>query len=125
MKVKKPNGISSNKPITGTWLAHWEKCSNQKAYMCYGQGCINTPSVGALIQLDSATDTNWYVIPLCDDCNKKKGQELEIWDTATLITANAIETKVVTAVTPRNFAQWASEQFPAASVFGQSRLRNG
>ena len=93
MKVKKPNGTSANKSCTGTWLAHWEKHSDQSAYMCFGRGCINTPSVGALIQKDSLTDQDLYVIPLCDDCNKKLGQELEIWDTTKLVSADAIVTK--------------------------------
>ena len=124
MKIKRTSGTSSNKSSNGTWLAYWEKFSGQRAYLCFRQGCINTPSIGALIQKDSPTDKNLYVIPLCDDCNKKSGQELDIWDTRTLVSADAIATSGIGAVTPRNFAQWASERFPKGRVFGQSRLRN-
>ena len=124
MKVRRTNGTLLNKSNAGTWLAYWEKLSGQNGYMCFGRGCINTPSVGALVQKDSPTDQDLYVIPLCDDCNKKIGQELEIWDTTKLVSVDAIETKGVAAVTPRNFAQWASEQFPEGRVFWQSHLRN-
>jgi len=63
MKVRRTNGTSSNKSDAGTWLSYWEKLSGQSAYLCFGQGCINTPSVGALVQKDSPTDNNLYVIP--------------------------------------------------------------
>jgi len=109
MKIIKSNATSSNKSCIGNWLAHWERLSGQNAYMCFGQGCINTPSVGVLIQKDSLTDQNLYVIPLCNDCNKKREQDLDIWDAATLVSANAIETIRTFAVTPRHFAHWASE----------------
>ena len=102
MKVKKLNG-------SGSWLAHWEKLSGQNAYMCFATACINTPSVGAQVQKYNPADQKLYVIPLCNDCNKKREQDLDIWDAATLVSANAIETIRTFAVTPRNFAQWASE----------------
>ena len=123
MKIKKSNATSSNRSCIGSWLAHWEKLSGQNAYMCFGQGCINTPSVGVLIQKDSLTDQNLYVIPLCDECNKKMGQELDIWDTATLVFADAIETKGMATVTPRIFAQWASERLPDGRVFSRARVQ--
>ena len=124
MKVKKPNGASPNKSSSGTWLAYWEKLSGQSAYLCFGQGCINTPSVGALIQKDSLTDKNLYVIPLCQDCNKKREQDLDIWDTKTLIAVDATTASGIAAATPRNFAQWASERFPVGRAFSQARLWN-
>lgn len=124
MKVRKTNGTVSSKSSAGTWLAYWEKLSGQSAYLCFGQGCINTPSVGVIVQTDSPTDKNLYVIPLCQDCNKKKGQDLDIWDTRTLVSVDAIETNGTAAVTPRTFAQWASERLPEGRVFSQARLRN-
>jgi hypothetical protein len=124
MKVKKTNGALLKKTSSGAWLAYWEKLSGQSAYLCFGQGCINTPSVGTLIQKDSSTDNNLYVIPLCDDCNRKSGKELDIWDTTTLVSVDATGTSRITSVTPRNFAEWASKQFPEGRVFWQPRLRN-
>ena len=124
MKMKKTIGTSPIKSSAGTWLAYWEKLSGQSAYLCFGQGCINTPSVGALVQKDSLTDKNMYVIPLCDNCNRKSGKELDIWETRTLVTVDATTASGIAAVTPRNFAQWASERFPEGRVFGQAHLRN-
>ena len=124
MRVKTLDGSSLNLCDGGTWLAHWEKLSGQKANRCFAQGCINTPSIGVQVQKNSQTDKGWYLIPLCGECNKKRGQELDIWDTATLVSADTIMTNGIAAVTPRNFAQWASEQFPEGRVFSQSRLRN-
>ena len=109
MRVKNLNGVPSNKCSSSSWLAHWEKLSGQNAYMCFAKGCINTPSVGGQVQKDSPTDTSWYVIPLCEDCNKKRGQDLDIWDTTRLVPANVIENFEIAAVTPRNFARWARE----------------
>ena len=124
MKMKKTYGTSPKKTGAGTWLAYWEKLSGQSAYLCFGQGCINTPSVGTLVQKDGLSDRNIYVIPLCDVCNGKRGKELDIWDTKTLVTVDAIETKGTASVTPRNFAQWALERFPEGRLFSQARLRN-
>ena len=122
MKVRRTNGTLSNKSNAGTWLSYWEKLSGQSAYLCFGQGCINTPSVGALIQKDSLADKNLYVIPLCDDCNKKSGKELDIWDTKMPVSVDATAASGI--VTPRSFAQWASEQFLESRVFSQARLPN-
>jgi hypothetical protein len=125
MKMKKLNGASPNKSSSGTWLAYWEKLSGQSAYLCFGQGCINTPSVGALVQKDSLSDKKLYVIPLCQDCNKKREQDLDIWDTRTLISVDATTANGIAAVTPRSFAQWATERFPEVRVFNQARPPNG
>jgi hypothetical protein len=119
--VKNLNGVTTNKCTSETWLDHWEKLSGQKAYMCFAKGCINTPSVGGHVQKDSPTDKDWYVIPLCGECNKKRGEKLDIWDTATLVLADAIG---IAAVTSRSFAQWASERFPERRLFSRARLRN-
>ena len=123
MKVRRTNGTLPNKSNAGTWLSYWEKLSGQSAYLCFGQGCISTPSVGALIQKDSLGDKNLYVIPLCDDCNKKSGKELDIWDTKMLVSVDATAASG-TIVTPRSFAPWASEQFLESRVFSQGTLPN-
>ena len=122
MKVKRASGTLSNKSRTGTWLAYWERLSGQSAYLCFREGCINTPSVGALIQKDNPTDNSLYVIPLCDDCNRNCGEEFHIWDTRALVSVDAATISGIAAVTPRNFAQWASERFPEGRLFRQSRL---
>lgn len=91
MKVKNLNGATQSICSSGSWFAHWEKLSGQNAFMCVTNGCIRRPSVGGHVQKDSMTDKSWYVVPLCDDCNKKRGQDLDIWDLATLVSANALK----------------------------------
>jgi hypothetical protein len=98
MRVKNLNGTTQNLCSTGSWFAHWEKFSGQNAFMCFTKGCIKRPSVGGQVQKDSPTDKSWYVIPLCDDCNKKRGQDLDIWDSAKLVSVNVLKTA---AMTPR------------------------
>ena len=112
MRVKNLNGGTQNKCSSGSWLAHWEKFSGQNAYMCFGKGCINRPSVGGHVQKDSTTDKNWYIVPLCDDCNKKRGQDLDIWALALLIPANESETCEMPAVALQIFARRALDRFP-------------
>jgi hypothetical protein len=89
MKVKNLNAAVSRTEESVSWLSHWEKLSGLNAFMCYAKGCINRPSVGGHVQKDSPTDTNWYVIPLCDECSRRRGQDLDIWDAATLISSRA------------------------------------
>lgn len=74
------------------WLAHWEKISGQNAYLCFVKDCINRPTAGGLVQQDSQIDRSWYIVPLCNDCSKKTGQDLDIWDQAALVRAD--DTKV-------------------------------
>ena len=87
MRVKNLNRATQAKCSTGTWLAHWEKISGQNAFLCFVKDCINTPSFGGLVQKVSSTDESWYIVPLCDDCNRKTMQDLDIWDLATLVPA--------------------------------------
>jgi hypothetical protein len=70
------------------WLAYWERVSAQKAFMCFVDGCINTPSVGGLVQKEGASDGRRYVIPLCGQCSKQNAPELDIWDMARLVHAS-------------------------------------
>jgi hypothetical protein len=85
MRVKNLNRATQTKCSSGTWLALWEKASGQNAFLCFVKDCINRPSTGGLVQKDIPTDEKWYVVPLCDDCSKRTGQDLNIWDMATLV----------------------------------------
>jgi hypothetical protein len=88
MRVRNLNGASQLAHSNGTWLTHWEKFSGQTAYQCFVSGCRNSRSVGGLVQKVNPVDTNWYVIPLCEECNTHIGRELEIWDMAMLVPVN-------------------------------------
>ena len=91
MRVKNLNGATKIECSSGSWLAHWEKFAGQTAYRCFVRECTNKLSVGGRVQRDSATDKSWYVVPLCEECNKKTGQDLDIWDMARLVSVNAGE----------------------------------
>jgi hypothetical protein len=80
-------GMGSN---GGSRLALWEEASGQNASMCFTKGCINRPIIGGHVQKDSLNDRTLYVVPLCGECNKDKGQELDIWDEAPLVPAKAL-----------------------------------
>lgn len=85
MIVRNLNGQAQNRYSGAVLLAHWDRFSRQTAYRCFVKGCRNKCSVGGYVQKDTRTDASWYIIPLCDDCNRKKKQNLDIWDYARLI----------------------------------------
>lgn len=93
MKVKNINGTSDNICSCGSWIVHWEKFSNTslRSY-CYEKSCTNKPEVGAHVQKDSYTDNDWYIVPLCKTHNGQQGQELELVDSAKLVSANKSKT---------------------------------
>ena len=84
MKVKNLNGAAHNQS-NSSGLSQWEKVSGQNAWMCFAKGCIKRPSVVGLVQKDTVLDETWYLVPLCDDCGQKRGQDLDIWDAPLLI----------------------------------------
>jgi hypothetical protein len=85
MKVGNLNGVAQSRFGSGSWLDEWEKLSGLKAFMCFAKGCFGRPSVGGHVQKESRTDRSWYIVPLCSHCNQKQGQDLDIWDAATLV----------------------------------------
>jgi len=93
MKVININGTSDNVCNCGSWLNHWKNFSKQSLpTYCSKKGCTKKPEVGAHVQKDSLYDKNWYIVPLCKDCNAKTRGSLEISDFITLVSANINET---------------------------------
>jgi hypothetical protein len=92
------------------WRAFWERFSAQNAFMCFADGCINTPSVGGLVQKEGARDGKWYVVPLCGQYGK--APELDIWGLALLVSANECETLKPAAAGGVKFARWPLEWIP-------------
>jgi len=80
VRVKNLNGAALSLSSGVGGLSQWEKVSGQNAWMCFVKGCIKRPSVVGLVQKDTLADKTWYLVPLCDDCNQKRGQDLDIWD---------------------------------------------
>lgn len=92
MKVKNISGTSDNSCKCGSWLEHWERHSGQTLPAhCVEATCLRVPTIGAHVQTDNSTDTNWYIIPLCDKHNAKISA-LTISDGAKLVPANVSET---------------------------------
>ena len=93
MKVTNINNTSGRTCSCENWLAHWSKFSDQTgAVLCSAQMCNKWATVGAHVQIDSAWDRNWYIVPLCSRCNAQHGASLEIRNDVPLISANAAET---------------------------------
>jgi len=93
MIVNNLNGTSDNICKCGSWLNHWKNFSGQSLPdRCPVKNCGNKPEVGAHVQKNSSYDKNWYIIPICQDCNAKTYSSLEISDYITLVSANKSET---------------------------------
>lgn len=60
-----PDGYSS-------WLAYWEAKTGRKATECNRIGCSEKSNlVGAHVKKVGAGDDSWYIVPLCQGCNKR------------------------------------------------------
>ncbi len=93
MKVNNINGTSQNTCKCGSWLEHWKKFSGQSLpALCPEMKCYEKPEVGAHVQKDTSTDTNWYIVPFCKTHNGKKGESLDISGNIILVSANVSET---------------------------------
>lgn len=94
MKIRNINGTSDNDCSCGSWIAHWEKFSGQKApEFCPEESCVNTELVGAHVQKGGGnTDQKWYIYPLCQAHNKQQTGDLEVSGAYVLVLASKAET---------------------------------
>lgn len=75
-------GLIRVKNITGTgdnpckccdsWIEHWIKHTKKSPTCCYACKEKKTYLVGGHVHKVSNIDQRWYIVPLCDSCNKKK-----------------------------------------------------
>lgn len=74
-QVKNLNGTSDNKVPNSysSWLDFWEKKTGKKAGEC--GHCTSKAEVGAHVQKADGNDKSWYIVPLCQKCNKKVSSE--------------------------------------------------
>src|SRR5271155_2053889 len=87
MKAKNINGRRQNSCKCGTWLDHWVKmCGQPLPRHCSEARCMGKPELGAHVQKDSSTDTNWYIIPLCVK-HSIKADFIEVADTTLFVSA--------------------------------------
>lgn len=93
IKVKNINNTSDNKCFCSSWLDHWKKFSNQALpSFCSEVNCRKSPEVGAHVQKDVSSDNAWYIIPLCKDCNGRKGESIYVMNGTSFVSANVSET---------------------------------
>jgi hypothetical protein len=91
-RIKNIRGTSDNDCKCSSWIAHWEKYSEQRVLYCAEASCLNTENiVGAHVQKVGA-DNNWYIIPLCKKHNAEVQLELEISNAYNFVSANKAET---------------------------------
>jgi len=91
MRVRNLNGTRDNVCACGSWIDHWERFSGETALFCAAQGCPNLADVGAHVRKAAGGDDRWYIIPLCRDCNMRRG-DIDIEDGTVLVSANRAET---------------------------------
>jgi hypothetical protein len=63
----------------GNWIKYWENSVGEKAGICHNILCTSTATDGAHVQLDSASNDKWYIVPLCHSCNCKRGEHISVW----------------------------------------------
>ena len=92
MKAKNINGRRQHSCKCGTWLDHWAKmCGQPLPLHCSQARCMGKPELGAHVQKDISTDTNWYIIPLCVK-HSIRAEFLEIADTTIFVSAQVADT---------------------------------
>lgn len=91
-KVKNINNTSENKCSCGSWLEHWKKFSGYTVpTYCSEVTCRNKPEVGAHVQVEGKGSA-WYIILLCSEHNAKRGETIDVMDSAIIVPANKAET---------------------------------
>jgi len=85
-KIININGPGEKACGCGNWLKHWEKLSGRKQRLCPEINCDNPATVGVRVMKDGG-DGRWYIIPLCHAHGALSGQELEVVEAATLVSA--------------------------------------
>jgi hypothetical protein len=92
MKVKNINARRQNSCKCGSWLDHWVNVSGHPLpQYCSEPRCMGKPELGAHVQKDSSTDTNWYIIPLCVK-HSIRAEFLDIVDTTIFVSAHVDDT---------------------------------
>ena len=89
--IKNINGTEDRACQCGSWLRHWQKLSGRRAAICAEVNCDAAAIAGALVMKADGGD-KWFVIPLCKEHNALTGQELEVVDAATFVSADVGET---------------------------------
>lgn len=91
------NGSSIRSPKCvncGPWKKHWENLTLKKwPTLCSNSDCLNTATVGGHVVFADNKIGRKYIIPLCEDCNKKSSDEIFTIDKGTImVSANCSDT---------------------------------
>ena len=84
MKVKNlrwgPSGPRSLPKGHNSWLSYWTTNYGRTVTVCKNKDCDNPSSVGChVLPPDGKRSNNWYIIPLCDECNSEQNRhEFEV-----------------------------------------------
>lgn len=62
----------------GDWIRYWEEATGLKADTCHRIGCSNKATDGAHVQLVDSDNHKWYIVPLCHECNCKRGEKFYV-----------------------------------------------
>jgi len=106
MVVKNLNGHAVPPCGCGSWLSHWRRCGKPSEAFSRRQSCsvvvCNNPiEQGGMVQkevlegmraLGMVGDASWYVVPLCRECNGRRGATLTVEDGCGLASARVEET---------------------------------
>lgn len=106
MVVKNLNDNSIPPCRCGTWLSHWRKYGKPsddfvRRKSCAVVMCQNPFEEGGWVQKEvlegmrapgMVGDASWYILPLCRDCNRKRGATLTVEGDCGLAPARAEET---------------------------------
>ena len=114
MKVKNIIRVGDNKCESGSWLNFWRKSSSDTTVVyCSEKRCLkNTDLIGVHVQKaslemklisfnlfknsKSVLDTNWYIIPMCQE-HSKCNEELEVSDIVQFVPVYKNESHIINA----------------------------
>ncbi len=57
----------------GNWIRFWEGKTGLTAGKCHRIGCNATADDGAHVQIVNGATREWYIVPLCHQCNCQFG----------------------------------------------------
>lgn len=89
-KNKKGTALRSCK--CESWKKHWINCSGREwPKTCSVLGCSNDATLGAHIYNTNPEVTGEYIIPACDECNKRS-EKFSLKESTCLVSANKQKT---------------------------------
>ena len=97
VKIKNEKKTARRPPCScGSWLAHWEKFSKQKAHKCSVYKCDEPATVATHITRPAAESddykTDAYLVPMCATHNAKHEEIFRSKNSVTFVWANVEET---------------------------------